>query len=160
MKNFTKNPLIKNILSALIITIFGFILLNLTFLFDVLYQGAIRGLIGIFMPLSPDSNLYWFPPLMHLSFIFIIGIISLFVFKSKLKTIYKAIFLAVPLAVVLASIGMFFYQSPIAVYSLGALFSISVLCYFYRTKQPWLYYYTLILISLVLLISVLIGVEI
>ena len=155
-----KNQIIKNILSAVAVAVFGFILLNLTFLADALYQGLVRGFVGLFIPLNPETDLYWFPPLMHASFVVIIGIISWFVFKSKLKVLYKAVYMAVPLAVVYVTIGMFLYQWPIASYSLSIIFGMCVLYYFYRTKQPWIYYYTLILISFAMLLVALLGVEI
>jgi len=160
MKKLFKNPLVKNILSAVAVAIFGFILLNITFLFDFIFQSAIRGLIRLFIPLDPNTDLYWFPPLMHASFVIIIGIISWFVFRSKLKVLYKAIYMTVPLAVVLVTIGIFLYHWPVAAYSLGSLFGIGVLCYFYRAKKPWLYYYTVILVGLAMLIVGLFGIEI
>jgi len=160
MLNISKNKTFKNILSALTVAFFGFFLLNLTFIFDAFYQNAIRGIIALSINLGPDTQLYWFPPLMHISFVVIIGIISWFIFKSKLKTSYKATFMIVPLAVVLVTIGMFFYRWPIAVYSLGCLFSLGILYYLYHTKQPWLYYFTLILISFIMLMVGVFNVEI
>jgi len=159
-KRVIKNQIIKNILSALAVAVFGFILLNITFLFDALYQGLVRGFIGLFIPLNSNTDLYWFPPIMHASFVVLIGIISWFVFKSKLKILYKAIYMTVPLAVVFATIGMFLYQWPIASYSLGILFGVCILYYLYRTKQPWVYYYTVILVGLTMAIYTLLGGEI
>jgi len=157
-----KNPIVKNILLALAVTGFGFILLNLTFLFDFLFQSLIVGFIELFTPVSvnPEMDYYWFPPMMHALFLVVIGLISWFIFRSKLGVLYKAIYMTVPTAVALATIGIFLYRWPIVVYSLGILFGISVLYYFYRTKQPWLYYYTLILVGLVMLLVGLLGVEI
>lgn len=155
-----KSKLAKNILSVLAVAVFGLILLNLTFIFDALYQGVIRGIVQLFIPLTPDTNIFWLPGLFHGSFVVVIGIISLFVFKSKLKVLYKAIYMTVPVAVVLATVGIFFYQWPIIPYLLGTLIVIGTLYYFYRTKQPWLYYYTVILVSLALAIFSLSGGEI
>jgi len=149
-----KNKTVRTILSALAVAFFGFILLNLTFLFDFFYQSLVRGFVSLFIPLNPNADL------MHISFVLIIGLISWFVFKSKLKTIYKAIYMTVPLAVVFATIGMFLYPWPIASYSLGIFFAFCVLYYLYRTKQPWVYYYTLILMSFAMLLVALLGVEI
>ena len=156
----TRNLIVKNIFSALAVAVFGFILLNIAFLFDALYQGIVRAFIGLFVSFGLNMDLYWFPPLMHISFVVIIGLISWFIFKSKLKLIYKAIFMTVPLAVVFATIGMFLYKWIWAVYLLGILFGAGVLYYLYRTKQPWIYYYTLILISLLMFLVILFGVEI
>jgi len=62
--------------------------------------------------------------------------------------------------VALVTLGMFLFSSPLPAFSLGALLVIGVLYYFYRTKQPWLYYYAVILISLTLAIFTLSGGEI
>lgn len=155
-----KNLIVKNILSAIAVAVFGFILLNLAFMFDFLVQSLVIGLIKLFTPVNFETNFQWLPPAMHGLFVVIIGIISWFVFRSKLGTLYKAIYLTVPLAVVFATLGIFLYRWPVAVYSIGSLFSIGVLYYFYRTKQPWLYYYTVILIGITMLLVGLLGVEI
>ena len=153
-----KSPVVKNILSALAVAFFGLILLNLTFLFDALFQVVIRRFVRIFMPLNPNAGLL--PPLFHCSFVVVIGIISWCVFRSKLQVIYKATYMTVPVAVVLATVGIFLYPWRIISYSVGGLLCIGTLCVFYRTKQPWLYYYTVILVSLALTIFSLSGGEI
>lgn len=155
-----KNPIVKNILSAVAVAVFGFILLNLTFMFDFLIQSLVKGLIELFTPVDLMTNFQWLPPAMHSLFAVIIGIISWLVFRSKLGVLYKAIYMTVPLAVVFATLGIFLGRWPVAAYSLGSLLSIGVLYYFYRTKQPWLYYYTLILVGLTFTIIGLFGVEI
>lgn len=159
MKKLLKNKVVKSILSALAVAISGFILLNLTFLFDFLFQSVVRGLLSLITPV--DLNMAnWFPPLMHLMFLVIIGIISWFIFRSKLGLLYKATYMTVPLAVVFATLGIFFYQWPPVVYALSTLFFICILYYLYKTKQPWLYYYTLILVGLVMLLVGIFAVEI
>ena len=149
-----KKPIVKNILSAFAVAGFGFILLNIAFLFDFLIQSLMIKGIEIFIsaPIDFETNPQWLPIAMHGLFVVIIGIISWFVFRSKIGTLYKAIYMTVPLAVVFVTLGIFLYQWPVAAYSLGSLFGIGVLYYFYRTKQPWLYYYTVILIGFVLAI--------
>jgi hypothetical protein len=159
-KSIMKNKWVREILSAIAVAVFGFILLNLTFIFDALYQGAIRGIIGLFMPLGPELQLYWFPPLMHISFVVVIGLISWLVFRSRLGVIYKAIYMTVPAAVVLVTTGMFLNHWPIAVYSLGGILTAGTLYFFYRTKQPWLYHYAVILVALAMAIFTLTGGEI
>ncbi len=155
-----KNSIVKKILSAIAVAGFGFILLNLTFLFDYLFQTLVDKIVRLFTSVDFNMAWHWFPPLKHLMFVVIIFLISWLIFRSKLGVLYKAIFMTVPLAVIYVTIGMFFYQWPIIVYSLGGSFSIGVLYYFYRTKKPWLYYYTLILVGLAMLLVGLLGVEI
>jgi hypothetical protein len=155
-----KSPVVKKILSAVAVAIFGFILLNLTFLFDFLIQSLVDRVVKLFTPVDINMAWSWFPPVKHAMFVGIIGLISWFVFRSKLGVLYKAIYMTVPLAVVFVTLGIFLYRWPPAAYSLGGLFGACVLYYFNRTKQPWLYYYTVILIGLAMLLVGLLGVEI
>lgn len=156
-----KNRTVGNIFSALAVAIFGFILLNIAFLFDFIFQTIIRTILGIFISVDlMNGNYPWFPPMLHALFVILIFLISLFIFRSRLKTIYKAIYLTVPLAVVFMTIGMLLYPWPVACYLVGVLFFGCVLYYFYKTKQPWIYYYTLVLIGIMMLIVALAGVEI
>ena len=154
------NQTIKNILSALAVVVFGFILLNVAFIFDFLFQSLIDTIVRFFTTADVNMEWSWYPPVKHAMFVVLIGLISWYVFRSKLGVLYKAIYMTVPLAVVFVTIGMFLYRWPMAAYSLGSLFSIGVLYYFYRTRQPWLYYFSLILISLTMLMVGLLGVEI
>jgi hypothetical protein len=129
-------------------------------MFDFLIQSLVIGLIKLFTPVNFETNFQWLPPAMHGLFVVIIGIISWFIFRSKLGTFYKATYLTVPLAVIFVTIGMFLGQWPIASYSLGGLFGIGVLYYFYRTGKSWLYYYSVILIGITMLLVGLLGVKI
>lgn len=151
-----KNPYVKNVLSALAVAFFGFILLNLTFIFDWLIQSF----IDLFFLYGFNITMQWYPPIKHIVFILIIALISWFIFKSKLREIYKVIYLVVPLAVVFATTWMFLYRWPILAQSISIIIFGGIIFYFYRTKKNWLYYYALILISSVLLVMSLLGVDI
>ncbi len=153
-----RNAIVKNILSALAVATFGFVLLNLTFLFNFL----VVKLIGLFVSeeFISTHQWQWFPMIRHALFLVIIGLISWPIFRSKLGTLYKAIYMTVPLAVILVTIGIFLYRWPVVPYLVGGLFTIGVLLYLYRTKQPWLYHYTVLLVALSLMIFTLLGGEI
>ncbi|GIM29994.1 hypothetical protein CPJCM30710_26600 [Clostridium polyendosporum] len=151
-----KNPYVKNVLSALAVAFFGFILLNLTFIFDWLIQSF----IDLFFPYDFNMTRQWYPPIKHIIFMFIIAVISWFVFKSKLSEIYKAIYLVVPLAVIFTTTWIFLYRWPILAHGISAIIFGGIIFYFYRTKKNWLYYYALILIASVLLVMGLLGVDI
>lgn len=154
-----KNPIVKNILSAVTIIFFGFVLLNLTFLLDFLFQSIIDSLISFFT--KADFMAWpWLPLVKHSLFAVVIGLISWLVFRSKIRDFYKATFLTVPTAVVLVTIGILLFHWPIAVYSISGLLVAGALCYLYRTKKPWLYWYAVILVSLALAIMSLTGAEI
>lgn len=151
---------VKNILSAVAVAAFGFLLLNVVFLFDFIFQSLIDLIVKLFTSADINMAWRWFPPTKHAMFMVVIGLISWLIFRSKLGVLYKAIYMTIPLAVVFATIGMFLSKWPMIAYPLGGLFSLGVLYYFYRTKRSWLYYYTVILISLVMLLVSLLGVEI
>jgi hypothetical protein len=155
-----KNPFVKKILSALGVTVLGYVLLNLTFIFDALFQGLLRLIFRLFTPVDLMMTFNWFVPLMHGSFLIVIGLLTFAIFRSKLSVFLKAVYMPVPVAMGLATLGIFLYPWPVAVYSLGALACLGVLYYFYRTKQPWLYYFAVILTSLTLVIYTLSGGEI
>ncbi|HNV96832.1 MAG TPA: hypothetical protein PKL13_00745 [bacterium] len=148
--------IIKNILSLISIPFFGFILLNITFILNALFYFLVTRIINV---IGIDGEMHWYfiPSIIRFCFLGIIIIISYFIFHSKLKTIFKAIFLVVPLATTLVTIGIFLYHWPIIIYSLGFLLVLSSIYYFYQTKQPWIYYYSVILTSLVLAIFFALG---
>jgi len=117
--------------------------------------------LGLFIEMGPDSisDFRWIPPLMHIFFLVLIAIISYFIFKSKLKTIYKATYLVVPVAVFLVTLGILLYQQPPVLYPLGFVLCLGVLYFFYRKRLPWLYYFSFIFISLALTVFTLLGGE-
>jgi len=159
-KSFFKKPIAKKILWVLAVTIGGLILWNITFLFDALFQGVIRRLFMLFIPFNPETGYGWFPSLMHGLFVVVICLISWPILKSKLGTLYKAIYSTVPLAVIIVTIGILFNQLPTLIYIIGVLFGISILYYLYRTNRSWIYYYAVIFTGLTLAIFTLMGGEI
>ena len=90
----------------------------------------------------------------------IIALISWVIFRTKLPVLIKAIFMTVPTAVALVTIGILLYSFPIVPYIVGATLTLGVLYYFYRTNKPWLYYYSVILVAITLMIFTLMGGEI
>lgn len=157
---FLENRAVKNILSAVAVAVFGCILLNLTFIFDFLFQTLVDTFVKLFSSADLNMTTSWYPGVKHALFVIIIGILSWFVFRTKLSMLYKAIFLTVPTAVALLTIGIFLLRTPIVAFALGGLLTAGVLYYFYRTKQPWLYYYAVILVGFAMAVVGLTGVEI
>lgn len=163
MKNaLLKNPIVRKVAAALGLAGLGFVLLNLAFVLDAVFQGIIRLIVRLFAPnaIGPNSSWFWLPPLMHFSFAALIGLLTWLVLRSKLRAFFKATFLTVPMAVVLVTLGMFLGRWPYISYPLGIILVAGVLCLFHRAKQPWLYYYAVILTSLTLAVFTLTGGEI
>ncbi len=153
LKKVTK----KNILEALLIVVFGFVLLFLTFIFDSLLQAGILALVGLFVKINPNMELYWYPVLMHGLFIVFIWYVSQYIFRLKLSVFWKSVYLMVPTAVVLVTIGMALYQWPIALYAIGGIVALGILYRFHKTMQPWQYYVSVILPSVSLVTIMLLG---
>lgn len=152
----------EKVLTALLMTVIIFILLNLTFLF---VAGFVNGSLFLYKliiskQIQINTNIF-LGHLFLITSIIIILVISWFIFKSKkIKNLYKATFFSVPLATIFVILGMFLYQFQLILYIICFLIFLNVLYYFHKNKLNWKYYYTLILISLILLIGNLTGMEI
>lgn len=154
--NMKHKSVLKNVLTFIAIPVVGYILLLLTFMLDALFQMAINR----FLPFNYNMTVYWLPISKHILFAAIILIIALFVFKSKLKDLYKAVFASVPTAVILITEGIFLYRWPAVEYSICLLTYGIIIFYIYKTKRSWIYYYSVSWVALALLVMAISGVEI
>ncbi|MDD3888230.1 MAG: hypothetical protein PHN19_05755 [Patescibacteria group bacterium] len=159
MKKTIKETLSNKILSALIIPFFGIILLNLVFLANYLFQNLADSFFLLI--LSSESyasfNFEIFPLLKHLLFLGTILVASWLVFKSKLKALYKAVYLPVPFATLLATFVFFLYPNTLIINILGLMFFAATLYYLHVKKKPWIYYYSAILVALLMFVSNILG---
>lgn len=148
----------KNVLSALVIAVGGFILFNVAFLLAVLIQQLcsliVRSLSG-----GDDfavNPIYW-----GYVYILIILVISWFIFRSNLNTLVKATYLPMPLIVLLVFTGIRFYERPVWVpIGIGTMLVGAVLLFLYKKKLPWQYYFSTLFTGAVALSIVLFGIEI
>jgi ABC-type branched-subunit amino acid transport system permease subunit len=151
------NPGVRKILSALVVAAAGYVLLNLTFLF---YWAVSLLLRLVLNPGNIPEECPWFMPVSFAVTTAIIGLVSWLVFRSRLATLIKAIYMTVPTAVVMVIIGIALYRWPAIPYVVDGLLTMVVLHIFYRTRQPWLYFYSVILVAVTLMIFTLLGGEI
>lgn len=159
LKAMLRKLILLNTAYLFIIPIFGFVLLNFTFILDYAFQTLIIWFIRFFTPVDLLRS-DWFPVILHFSFVFLLMMVSRFIFKSKIKAILKATFFVVPLAVIYTTIGMFMYRWPFLSLSLAMYVFAGTFYYLIKKRLSWVYYYALILISVVLLIFSLSGGEI
>ena len=152
-----EKPFARIFLPAAAVAGFGFLLLTITFLVDYLLQTSIDAIVRLFTAADMNMSTRWYPSAKHAAFVVVIGLTSWAVFRSKLGVLYKAMYMTVPLAVVFVSIGIFLFRWPVVPFAVGFLITIGVLFYFHRTRQPWLYYYTVILVALSLAVFTLLG---
>lgn len=151
-----KNPILKNALSALAVLVSIPILLTLIFLFYALIFNFYDRIITGSQNAGPNPYFILRP----ITLFVILAVLAWFIFRSKLATLYKAIYTTVPVATILAFIAIYFNGRPVLIYSLGALFSIGVLVYLFFKKKSWLYYFSVIAVSITLLVVGLSGMEI
>lgn len=137
---------------AILVAAAGYVLLNIAFIADFLFQGLIDKIVGQFTSLNVNRIWPWYPSVKYLAFFTIILILARFIFPSKIKRTYKVIFFTLLLTLIYTTIGIFLYRYPIISYLLCLYFFFGFLYFFIRKKQSWMYYYALILVSLTLLI--------
>ena len=132
----------KNIVSAIIIAVGGFILFNIAFIL----AAATSQVCSLFVRLFAGNNDFAINPIFsRYVFALIVLCISWFVFKSKLKTLVKATYLTMTLMVLLVLEGIRFYEQPKWVpISIGAFVLVSVIFYLCKKKLPWQYYFATI----------------
>ena len=161
MADVRKSPAAKNVLSAVAVAIGGFILLNFVFLLDFLFQSALRVITRLFRRGPPEMERPGFgPPVNHILFLVLIVLISWLVYRSRLNVLLKAVYTVVPVAVVLATLGIVLNNWPALIYILGVLFVAAVLIYLYIKKQHWLYFFAVTLTAAALAVFTLAGGEI
>lgn len=152
-------PLLKNIITIIVIPAVGYILLNVVFLF---YVAIILLFQRIVYPHASFDEAFQ-PWTMATGFAIatvLVALISFLVLRSKLATIYKAIYLTVPVAVILVTLGMTLGHWQWLGYTAGAVVTLAILSYLYMANKSWLYYYSVIITALALLIFSLSGGEI
>jgi hypothetical protein len=159
-KTIWQNHTLRGLLSCLAVIVFGFILLNATFLAAFLFNSAIDLVLRLFIRGDLNMDLSWYPLLKHMLFFMIIAAVSWIVLRRRLKPLYKAIFMVVPLTTAYVSLGIFLYRWPTIAFISGLALFIGVLLYLRKIKAYWLYYFALILMSTVMVLTWILGVDI
>ncbi len=122
-------------LPLLAIPVGGLVMIALTL---ALYVGLYLSLEALFFANNPQG----FPAdtLRRWSTLALVGL-YLFVLRTRLPELLKAILLTGPLAAVIITTGHALYIKPVV--SIIAMFSMVIICgvLLYRYKKPWIYYY-------------------
>lgn len=143
-----KNQDIRNVLKALFVAIFGFVLINVALITYFGFQSLIDLIVGLFTSANINVNLTWYPELKYILFAIVIFIISWLILRAKIRPVFKAAFLMVPSTLIFVTAGIFLYRWPAIAYSLSVILGLAVLYYFYRTKKNWMYWFSFILLAL------------
>jgi len=132
----------KNLVSALIIVIGGFVLFNLAFILAALTINITISILGIAENEAP-------PLISRLVYVILIIIIFWFVFRSRLSDTMKATFLTMPLMVILVATGIAFYQqSKWIIGGISGVIISLVLLYLYKKRLSWVYYFATVYVAI------------
>ena len=151
-----KKLYLKKVLPALAILVSIPILLTLIFLFYALIFYFYDKVI----PWSQNAGPNPYFILRPVTLFVILAVVSWFIFRAKIAMLYKAIFTIVPVGTVLAFIAIYFNSRPVLIYLFGALFPLGVLAYLFITKKSWFFYFSVISVSIALLMVKVLGVEV
>lgn len=134
------------------IVVGGFILFNLGFLLAAVVIRGTQILLGPTLG-SPAIGRY--------VFLAVMGLISWFVFKSKLPTIAKATFMSLPLITLLLMIGISFFGTPLwLTIALDATVIGVVLFNLKQNHYPWQYYFSTGYVAILMVIIGITGMDI
>jgi hypothetical protein len=144
----------KNVLSAVVIVVAGFILFNVAFILAAFVFNTAASLTGEGMDQGPRL-------IGIASYLLILALLSIAVFISKLSHLAKATFLTMPLMAVLILSGVMMYEQPGWVpFATGAAIVGAVLIYLYTKKLPWLYYFATFYVAVLALAVTIFRIEI
>lgn len=144
----------KNVLSAIIIVVVGLVLFNVAFLLAALVS-LVFGMIVKQVFGGSIGPMGW-----KCAWLILVLLITWLVFRSKLNDLVKATFMTMPLAVILAVVGIYFYAMPVLVYVIGAMIIAAILFYLHKKKRSWLYYFATVYVAVVMLYVELSGMQI
>ena len=148
---------INPIFAIIIIPIAGFVLLNLSFLI----AAGTRFCLNLLLRQGEGPGFSILPMIGHLSTFVVLLVLSyLALINKRIPQVFKAAFATVPTAVLLVYTGIFLYNWPAAVYAVSGLIVAVILLYLYRTKKPWFYYYSVLLVTAALLYMGIMGIDI
>jgi hypothetical protein len=144
----------KNVLSAVVIVVVGFILFNVAFILAAFVFNTVASLTGKGLDQGPRFAGV-------AAYLVILGLLSIAVFISKLSHLAKATFLTMPLMAVVILSGVMLYEQPSWIpFAAGAAIIGAVLIYLYSKKLPWLYYFATFYVAVLALAVTIFRIEI
>ncbi|NTV77582.1 MAG: hypothetical protein HGA25_00175 [Clostridiales bacterium] len=148
-----KKKILETLFFLIIVPIAGYALLHMTFLLDSLYQGLFVNQLFE----NPTGKYRWFAYFSQGSFALVMLLVSFVFMQSKLPDSIKAIFAPVPAGVIFITISIYFYKFPLVTYTLCVMFYCGSLFHLRKNKKSWIYYYSITLTGLIMLVLGLMG---
>ena len=148
----------KNVLLAAAVAAGGFLMWNVAFMFAAGVINGFNWLVRLFAGNKDFAMNIMFGGYL---FVLIVLVISWVIFKSKLPTLAKAIYLTMPLMVLLIFQGIQLFEQPQWIpITIGVIMVGLVLLYLYKKKLSWLYYFATLYTGAMALYVILAGIEI
>lgn len=148
----------KKVLTIIVIPVFGYVLLLATFMLAAIFRAALFRIFRIGG--GPEETAGLLVGSWRLLFMALMLLVSWFILRSKLPELYKAVYAAVPVAVVMTIVGIYLNRWPAAVYAVDALIYGGIILYLYKAKKSWVYYYAVTWITAALLFMMAAGIDI
>lgn len=150
------NAILKHLGQSFFIAIVGFLLVNISFMLDLLWHNSVTFAMFQLTGLDPNDTYAWYPVVLKISFLLMIVLIAYFLYLSRLGTLIKASFTAIPVATLLLTIGLSMSgSSTYAVLSCLVVLA-GIVTWLIRHRIPWQYSFSALLAglgSLALLLS-------
>ena len=151
-----KKKIFEVLFFLIIVPIAGYVLLHLTFLLDSLYQGLFfKNLFE-----NPSEQYRWFVYFTQGSFALMILLVSFVFMQSGIPDSIKAIFAPVPIGVLFITISIYFYKLPLITYTLCVICYCGSLFHLRKKGKTWIYYYSITLTGLIMLVLTIMGMDI
>ena len=146
----------RKLLSALLITVGSFAVINLAFA----AAGLIGALMGWLLPDGFAEDHSWYGPIPALVGYAALLFVTWKVLHSDLRTSVKAMFLPAPISATYLACALAFLWLPAVAWVLGIAVGLGLLTYMRRTHQPWEYVFALVLASIAMVSIGITGTEI
>jgi hypothetical protein len=154
-------PWVKNVLYGLAIIAGGFVLFNVAFMLASLvmlaYNAVARLIFGDLNTAPQELRFSW----IYVYLVLVLVLSWFFLRWKRPNDLLKAIYLTMPLMVLLMTIGIALYTIPQWVMAIiGCLILGGVMLYLYKTKRSWVYYFSSIYVGVLALYVMLSGMQI
>lgn len=146
----------KKLLVAVAITAGGFLVINLGFA----CAGLVASFVGLFLPGEFESEQGWYPPLLFGTMLLGLYFLTWKVLRSDLQVLFKAMFVWAPLAASYLATALTFLWLPVLGWVFGVALGLCVFAYLWRTRQPWQFFYTAAMVSVMMVSIAISGTEI
>lgn len=141
---------IKKGLLIIAVPLLGFLLLCITYYSFCWLDNGINYI----------SNGTMDPSITQAVFLLIIALVSIAIYRSKIRDEFKGIYTIVPTAVAFGTIFRLLFDWPIAAYAINFIIFFVEIFLLYALKKSLIYYYSVILVVVTLMIMIILGIKI